>query len=71
MSKTIQAIRGMNDLLPEELPIWQFVEQTARDTHGHQLVQHQLYQERQPQQGRQRSRHAKRPSHGNLSTTGG
>lgn len=32
MSKSIQAIRGMNDLLPEELPIWQFVEQTARDT---------------------------------------
>ena len=32
MSKTIQAIRGMNDLLPEELPIWQFVEQIARDT---------------------------------------
>jgi histidyl-tRNA synthetase len=32
VSKSIQAIRGMNDLLPEELPIWQFVEQIARDT---------------------------------------
>ncbi|MBE9516524.1 MAG: histidine--tRNA ligase [Proteobacteria bacterium] len=32
MSKSIQAIRGMNDLLPDESAIWQFVEQTARDT---------------------------------------
>ncbi len=27
MSKLIQAIRGMNDILPEETPKWQFVEQ--------------------------------------------
>ncbi|MFP3978654.1 histidine--tRNA ligase [Marinobacter sp. KMM 10035] len=26
----IQAIRGMNDILPEQTPIWQFVESTAR-----------------------------------------
>lgn len=41
MSKTIQAIRGMNDLLPEDLAIWQFVEQTARDTlhaYGYQEI---------------------------------
>lgn len=30
MSKTIQAIRGMNDCLPSETPAWQFVEQTLR-----------------------------------------
>jgi len=32
VSKSVQAIRGMNDLLPEEAAIWQFVEQVARDT---------------------------------------
>ena len=26
----IQAIRGMNDILPEQTPLWQFVESTAR-----------------------------------------
>lgn len=26
----IQAIRGMNDILPDETPVWQFVESTAR-----------------------------------------
>ncbi|WP_252737989.1 histidine--tRNA ligase [Marinobacter salexigens] len=26
----IQAIRGMNDILPEQTPVWQFVESTAR-----------------------------------------
>lgn len=30
MSTTIQAIRGMNDILPEETPGWQFLEQTLR-----------------------------------------
>lgn len=29
--KTIQSIRGMNDILPNETPLWQFVEQTIRD----------------------------------------
>lgn len=27
----IQAIRGMNDILPHEMPYWQFLEQTLRD----------------------------------------
>jgi len=31
VSKGIQAVRGMNDLLPEESPIWQAVEDNARD----------------------------------------
>lgn len=26
----IQAIRGMNDILPEQTPVWQFVESTVR-----------------------------------------
>jgi histidyl-tRNA synthetase len=30
MSKTLQAIRGMNDILPEQSPRWQFVEDTLR-----------------------------------------
>jgi histidyl-tRNA synthetase len=30
VSKGIQAVRGMNDILPEETPVWQFVEDTAR-----------------------------------------
>ena len=29
MSRAIQAIRGMNDLLPEQLALWQRIEQTA------------------------------------------
>jgi len=31
MSKVIQAIRGMNDILPEHTAVWQHVEDTARD----------------------------------------
>ena len=32
MSKSIQAIRGMNDCLPQDTALWQFVEQVLRDT---------------------------------------
>ncbi|QIW16577.1 histidine--tRNA ligase [Pasteurellaceae bacterium RH1A] len=32
MAKTIQAIRGMNDLAPTESPLWQWVEGQIRDT---------------------------------------
>ncbi|OOH89637.1 histidine--tRNA ligase [Pasteurellaceae bacterium 15-036681] len=32
MSKTIQALRGMNDLSPSETPLWQWVEGQIRDT---------------------------------------
>jgi histidyl-tRNA synthetase len=41
MSKTIQAIRGMNDLLPDEAPLWQFLEDTARkvfEQYGYRLM---------------------------------
>jgi histidyl-tRNA synthetase len=31
MSETIQAIRGMSDVLPEEAPSWEFFEDTVRD----------------------------------------
>ena len=31
MSKNIQAIRGMHDILPEHTPIWRFLEQRARE----------------------------------------
>ena len=31
MSKTIQSVRGMNDLLPEQVAQWQWVEATIRD----------------------------------------
>ena len=30
MSGNIQAVRGMNDILPEQTPTWQFVEETLR-----------------------------------------
>jgi histidyl-tRNA synthetase len=30
-SKTIQAIRGMNDILPDDSPQWEFVEDTVRE----------------------------------------
>lgn len=32
MAKTIQAIRGMNDCLPEQTPVWQKVESVLRNT---------------------------------------
>ena len=32
MSKQIQAIRGMNDCLPQDTPVWQYVEQVLRNT---------------------------------------
>jgi len=31
VGKILQAIRGMNDLLPEQVVLWQYVESTARD----------------------------------------
>ena len=31
MSATIQAIRGMNDILPEQSPLWEFFEDIVRD----------------------------------------
>jgi len=31
MSKTLQAVRGMNDLLPQDAPLWQFLEDTTRE----------------------------------------
>ena len=31
MSQTLQAIRGMNDILPEQAPLWQHFEQIVRD----------------------------------------
>jgi histidyl-tRNA synthetase len=30
VSKEIQAIRGMNDCLPQETPVWQYLEQQLR-----------------------------------------
>ncbi len=40
MAKSIQAIRGMNDILPEQTPFWQYVENTFR-----QLMQSYGYKE--------------------------
>jgi len=40
VAKSIQAIRGMNDILPEQTPVWQYVENTFR-----QLMQSYGYQE--------------------------
>jgi histidyl-tRNA synthetase len=31
MARTIQAIRGMNDILPDEIYLWEFFEQTVRE----------------------------------------
>lgn len=41
MSKQLQAIRGMNDILPEQTPVWQYLEQQVRavlTTYGYQEV---------------------------------
>lgn len=34
MAKKIQAIRGMNDILPEQTPVWQYFEDTVKDLLG-------------------------------------
>ncbi|MDP2904052.1 MAG: histidine--tRNA ligase [Methylovulum sp.] len=34
MANTIQAIRGMHDVLPEQTPLWQYAEQVIRDLLG-------------------------------------
>jgi histidyl-tRNA synthetase len=31
MNKTLQAVRGMNDILPDQSPLWQFLEDTVRE----------------------------------------
>jgi histidyl-tRNA synthetase len=31
MSQTIQAVRGMNDILPDQTPLWEFFEQIVRE----------------------------------------
>ena len=41
MSKTLQAIRGMNDILPEQTPLWRYVEGTVAgllDTYGYRQI---------------------------------
>lgn len=41
MSKTIQAVRGMNDLLPDDAPLWQLLEDTTRkvfEQYGYRLM---------------------------------
>ena len=41
MSKTLQAVRGMNDLLPHDAPLWQFFEDTTRavfEQYGYALM---------------------------------
>jgi histidyl-tRNA synthetase len=41
MSQTIQAIRGMNDVLPDQAPLWQFLEDTSRrifEQYGYRLM---------------------------------
>ena len=34
MSKKIQAIRGMNDILPEQSAVWRHLESTVKDVVG-------------------------------------
>src|SRR5512139_1978081 len=34
MANTIQAVRGMHDVLPEQTPLWQYAEQMIRETLG-------------------------------------
>ena len=41
MTKTIQAIRGMNDILPDEAYCWEFFEDTVNEwlsTYGYQNI---------------------------------
>ena len=46
--KKIQAIRGMNDLLPEESPVWQYVEATITEilsSYGYQEIRFPLLEQ--------------------------
>ena len=41
MSKNIQAVRGMNDILPEQTPAWRYLEETVRqllDAYGYNEI---------------------------------
>lgn len=41
MSKSLQAIRGMNDILPEQTPLWRYFENTVAgllDTYGYRQI---------------------------------
>jgi histidyl-tRNA synthetase len=41
MSNTLQAVRGMNDLLPQDAALWQYLEDTTRDVfeqYGYRLM---------------------------------
>ena len=41
MSKSLQAIRGMNDILPEQSPLWRYFESTVAgllDTYGYSQI---------------------------------
>lgn len=41
LGKQLQAIRGMNDILPEQTPVWQYLEQQVRSvltTYGYQEI---------------------------------
>lgn len=46
--KTIQAVRGMNDILPGETPYWQFLEETVRNvfiSYGYEEVRFPLVEQ--------------------------
>ena len=41
MSKSLQAIRGMNDILPQQTPAWRYLETTLAtllDSYGYQEI---------------------------------
>ena len=41
MSKSLQAIRGMNDILPEQTPLWRYFESTVSrllDNYGYKQI---------------------------------
>ncbi len=41
MSKSLQAIRGMNDILPEQTPLWRYFESTVArllDNYGYKQI---------------------------------
>ena len=50
MSATIQPIRGMNDVLPDQTPVWQWVEGVARglfDAYGYRELRVPIVGKRQ------------------------
>ena len=70
MSKSLQAIRGMNDILPEQTPLWRHFEGTVSrllDNYGYKQIRMpiveftELFKRSSDRHRRKRDVHLRRP----------